>query len=131
LTFRTGSNDEVRTSFEEQPASTIGAMASLSHESNPTELQLLEQLAARYIWWKTPSDAVLYPQRVAAQVMNIGNYDDVQRLTRSLTFDRLRAVLQSAEAGQFNDRSWHYWHYRLGLAKMPRDVPPMPARIYE
>jgi uncharacterized SAM-dependent methyltransferase len=106
-------------------------MASLTDELNSTELQLLEQLAARYIWWKTPADAVLYPQRVAAQVMNIGDYDDVQRLTHTLTSDVLRAVLRSAEAGQFNDRSWHYWHYRLGLAKMPENVPPLPARIYE
>lgn len=106
-------------------------MASLTQELNSTELQLLEQLAERYIWWKTPADAVLDPQRVAAQVMNIGDYDDVQRLARTLTTDGLRAVLRSAVAGQFNDRSWHYWHYRLGLAKMPEDVPPLPARIFE
>jgi hypothetical protein len=106
-------------------------MARLTQQSNLTELQLLEELAARYIWWKTPPDAVLYPQRVAAQVMNIGDYDDVQRLTHTLTSDGLRAVLRSAEAGQFNDRSWHYWHYRLGLAKMPQDVPPLPVRIWE
>jgi hypothetical protein len=106
-------------------------MASLTQALNPTERQLLEQLAARYIWWKAPADAVRYPQRVAAQVMNIGDYDDVQRLAHTLTFDGLRAVLRSAEAGQFNDRSWHYWHYRLGLAKVPQDVPHMPMRIYE
>ena len=100
-------------------------------QMNSNERLLLEELAAKYIWWKTPADAVLYPQRVAAQVMNIGDYDDVQRLARTLTFDGLRAVLRSAEAGQFNGRSWHYWHYRLGLAKMPKDVPALPTRIYE
>jgi hypothetical protein len=43
--------------------------------------------------------------------------------------DYLRGVLQNAEAGQLNARSWHYWHYRLGLAEYgARPVPPMPVR---
>jgi hypothetical protein len=42
----------------------------------------------------------------------------------------LQAVLARAEAGQFNERSWHYWHYRLGLAR-PGAVPPLPVRRIE
>jgi len=36
----------------------------------------LKQFAAKYIWWKTPEEAVARPERVIAQVMNIGDYDD-------------------------------------------------------
>jgi hypothetical protein len=96
-----------------------------------TERDLLLALAARYIWWKPSVEAVRYPQRIAAQVMNIGDYEDVQRLACALPSDRLRDVLRAAEAGQFSERSWHYWHYRLGLAKAPKDVPPTPVRIFE
>lgn len=83
-------------------------------------------MAARYIWWKSPN-ASEDPRRVAAQVMNIGDYDDVQALARAVGDDYLRDVLRTAEAGQFDARSWAYWHYRLGLAA-PAAVPPLPRR---
>jgi hypothetical protein len=40
----------------------------------------LKPLARKYIWWETPEEAVAMPQRVLAQVMNIGDYADVQAL---------------------------------------------------
>jgi hypothetical protein len=106
-------------------------MASPFFALTPPECEALEALAARYVWWKTPAEAIRYPQHVAAQVMNIADYEDVQRLTHALSLERLRGVLQAAAAGQFTERSWHYWHYRLGLAKVPQDVPPLPPRIVE
>ena len=84
-------------------------------------------MAARYVWWKTSEEALRYPQQTAAQVMNLGDWDDVQILARSVGDDFLRSVIRSAEAGQFNERSWAYWHYRLHLAKLGR-VPPLPER---
>jgi hypothetical protein len=84
-------------------------------------------MAARYIWWKTPEEALRYPQQIAAQVMNLGDWADVQLLARAVGDDYLRAVIRTAEAGQFNERSWAYWHYRLHLAEVER-VPPLPER---
>lgn len=89
--------------------------------------EILEQFAAKYIWWKTPGEALQYPDRVIAQVMDIGDYDDVQKLVVQMGDEYLREVLARAEIGQFNARSWAYWHYRLGLAT-PGNVPPMPLR---
>jgi hypothetical protein len=89
--------------------------------------KLLRELAARYIWWKTPEDAIEYPQRVIAQVMNIGDFDDVQRMARAFNDALLRGVIRQAEIGQFNARSWTYWHYRLNMAEIG-EVPPLPAR---
>jgi hypothetical protein len=91
------------------------------------EREWLRRLAARYIWWKSPDEASADPRRVAAQVMNIGDYDDVQALAAAVGDDYLRDVLRSAEAGQFDARSWAYWHYRLQLAA-PGAVPPLPHR---
>jgi hypothetical protein len=46
-------------------------MIQISQES-------LKPLASRYIWWKTPQEAMVMPERVVAQVMNIciGDYSD-------------------------------------------------------
>lgn len=93
----------------------------------PFDPELLTAFARKYIWWMTPDEAVTLPERVVAQVMNIGDYDDVQALATLAGDDYLRLVLRRAEIGQFTPRSWAYWHYRLGLAE-PDEVPPMPAR---
>lgn len=95
-------------------------MIQISRES-------LKPLASKYIWWKTPEEAVDMPERVIAQVMNIGDYADVQALASQLGDEVLREVLTHAQAGQFNERSWAYWHYRLGLPSVA-DVPAMPVR---
>jgi hypothetical protein len=91
---------------------------------DPTELK---PFAQKYVWWKTADEAVGMPERIAAQVMNIGDYDDVQALVQLVGDDYLREVLRNAEIGQFNARSWHYWHYRLRMAELG-EVPPMPSR---
>ncbi len=93
-----------------------------------TDRELLKHMSRKYVWWKSPEEALATPGRVIAQVMNIGDYDDVQALVSQVGDNVLREVLSLAEIGQFNDRSWAYWHYRLGLAKAGEDVPPMPTR---
>ena len=93
--------------------------------------QLLSRWAEHYIWWKTPEEALAYPDRLLAQVMNLGDYADVQLMVEALGPERLIAVLHRAEIGWFNARSWHYWHHRLGLARDERDIPPLPARRVE
>jgi hypothetical protein len=89
----------------------------------------LKHLASKYIWWKTPDEAVGMPNRVIAQVMNIGDYADVQQLAHQVGDDVLREVIAQAQAGQFDQRSWVYWHYRLGLAGAD-SIPPLPVRRF-
>ena len=90
---------------------------------------VLRRLAKKYVWWKTPEEAVRTPERVILQVMDIADYRDVQELANALGDAELRQALSRAEAGQLSPRSWAYWHYRLGLAK-PGAVPPMPVRRF-
>lgn len=92
--------------------------------------QALRALAQKYIWWKTLGEAVASPQRIIAQVMNIGDFDDVQCLADLVGIDALRDVLKHAEIGQFTERSWAYWHIRLGLSSHDA-IPPMPTRKFE
>ena len=90
---------------------------------------LLIQQMTRYIWWKSAADAIKMPERVVAQVMNIGDYNDVCALANEIGEEGFSDVLQHAEPGEFDDRSWHYWHYRLGLATLGT-VPPLPVRTF-
>jgi hypothetical protein len=91
------------------------------------DIERLRPFATRYVWWKTAEEALRYPERLVAQVMNIGSFADLQRLDEMVGEEELRLVLSQAEAGQFTPRSWHYWHYRLGLCR-PGEVPPLPIR---
>lgn len=86
-----------------------------------------QRMAAKYVWWKAPDEAARQPERVVAQVMNIGDYDDVQMLIAQVGEEYLREVLAHAEIGQYSGRSWFYWHYRLGLAA-PGQVPAQPRK---
>lgn len=96
---------------------------------NFREREILKTLAAKYIWWKTPEEAIAMPQRIIVQVMNLGDYSDVQVMAERLGDAVLRDALNSAEIGQFSERSWIYWHYRLGLAHAGV-IPPLPARRF-
>jgi hypothetical protein len=93
----------------------------------PLEQEALLRWATKYVWWKAPDEALAHPERIVAQVMNIGDYDDVRTLFKLVDEEYLRAVLQGAEAGELNERSWAYWHYRLGLSE-PGEVPALPER---
>ena len=84
-------------------------------------------MSRKYIWWASPEEMLEIPHRIAIQVMNMGSFRDVEKLVAALGDDVLRRLLRRAEAGQFAVRSWHYWHYRLGLAE-PEQVPPMPVK---
>ena len=102
----------------------------MTSQANHTSTSSFKQLASKYIWWKTADEAVAMPERVMAQVMNMGDYADVQTLAHQVGDNALRDVIAHAQAGQFSQRSWAYWHYRLGLASVEQ-VPPLPTRKFQ
>jgi hypothetical protein len=86
---------------------------------------LLADLAARYIWWRdknAPSD-----DRIIAQVMNFGTYEDIRRLEAAYRPDELRAVMLRAQPGWIGERSWGFWHGRLEFAGAG-PIPQAPPR---
>lgn len=84
----------------------------------------------KYIWWKTPEEALQYPDRLIARVMDRGPWEDVCALIEIVGKEKLLDVLNHAEAGEFEPRSWSYWHYRLTDISLG-EVPPMPERRIE
>jgi len=93
------------------------------------ELELLRPMATQLIWWQPAEQALRCPERVIAQVMDIGDFDTLQQLRRRLGDGRLAQVLQQAEAGWFSRRSWTYWHRKLGITPSG-PVPPLPQRRF-
>jgi hypothetical protein len=87
----------------------------------------LLSLARKYIWWQPPEYTVRDQHRLVAQVMNIGTHADAEALRAELGDDAFRHALHTARAGEFSERSWHYWYLILGLAT-PHKVPTMPQR---
>ena len=84
-------------------------------------------IAEKLCWWETPEEALRHHERFVAQVMVLGNWDDVQAVRTAFGEEAFRAVLCSPPPGVFDARSWNYWHLVLGV----QPVPPLPTRIYE
>ncbi|MEK7446597.1 MAG: hypothetical protein AABZ70_17250 [candidate division NC10 bacterium] len=89
--------------------------------------RLLRDLARKYVWWLSPREVGERPDLAITQTMDLGDFEDQRRLEAALGRQRLAQVLQRAAAGRLSERSWAYWHYRLGLAR-PGRVPPLPRR---
>ena len=65
-----------------------------------------------------------YPQRILAQLMDMGTLEDTRELEKLFSPDELMEVLKEAEAGQFRPRSWSFWHCRI----TGEEAPAMPVR---
>jgi hypothetical protein len=87
----------------------------------------LKRLASKYVWWRTPEEALRHPGRFFSLVMNTGAYSDVEQLAVHLGREGLSDIIAHAQGGEFSARSWAYWHFRLGLADAD-NLPAMPVR---
>lgn len=97
--------------------------------SSTLEPAIARRLAKKYLWWLSPGEAVERQDRLVAQVMNMGTFDDIRLIEERLGEEHLRRVLLEAAPGWFDDRPWTFWHYRLGVSK-PGRVPELPRRRF-
>lgn len=91
----------------------------------------IHELARKYIWWQSSKESLAYPLRVVAQVLNLGTAPDCITLEEYFGKKMMRAALKQAEPGWFRERSWNFWHYRLGLTPWGAEPPPLPTRSYD
>ena len=87
-------------------------------------------LAEKYCWWKSSQEALRYPQRIVAAVMDKGTSDDIKVLRTIVGDDELRETLDHAESGQSRAKSWAYWQYRLNH-RYGLSLPPLPQRALQ
>ena len=84
----------------------------------------LREIAGKYLWWGQETHSAA---RMAAQVMNLGTYDDILRLEGLLGSDALVRVMTAAEPGWFSERSWEFWRGRLRCEV----APSPPVRVFD
>jgi len=100
---------------------------NITHEYDTSlRNEFLSEMAKKYIWWETQEEALIFPQKILAQVMNLGTWDDSCTLVQLFSENELKNVIENAQAGQFRPRSWHFWCYRL-----IGSILPMPVRIFK
>jgi hypothetical protein len=84
----------------------------------------LRAVAKRVVWFKTPDEAVDYPELFLAHVMTYGSLDDIITTMKHYSEADFEAVLNHPPAGVFDRRSWNYWNLRYHH----EPVPPLPQR---
>src|ERR1700730_10425756 len=88
-------------------------------------VEMLAAFASRYIWWRGAEPPTR--DRIIAQVMTLGTFDDVRRLEAAYGPRELRAVMLRAQPGWIGRRSWNFWRGRLSFAGA-RPIPDAPPR---
>jgi hypothetical protein len=69
--------------------------------------------------------------RIIAQTMNLGTYDDILLLERTVGRARLVQVMLGAALGWINDRSWEFWRGRLSHATGAAIPVEPPRRVFD
>ncbi|MBF0334923.1 MAG: hypothetical protein HQL40_14960 [Alphaproteobacteria bacterium] len=94
----------------------------------PDRSTLLE-LAAKYVWWTPPEDVLAnHLDRLTVGVMEMGTWEDANRLLAEIGEDAFRKVLEAPPAGAISAKSLAFWHYRLGL---PGEPPKAGRRTFQ
>jgi hypothetical protein len=99
----------------------------MSSTSSEGSKELIASLGAKYMWWPAASPAGHSEERIIAQVMDIGSYEDILRIEAVLGRERLADVMRHAQPGWISARSWNFWRGRL-RAQAGLELPERPPR---
>jgi hypothetical protein len=86
----------------------------------------IAELGRKYLWWDPVGDQPHSEDRIIAQAMNFGTFDDIVVLEQTVGKKRLAEVMLRAEPGWLSDRSWEFWRGRLSLVPggaIPDEAP--------
>ncbi len=78
----------------------------------------------KYIWFDREETIRDNPYKIIAYAMCYADVDDFPVIF-SLGNDILIDVLNKAQAGWFDKKSWNFWHI---LLKKDEDIPTLPKR---
>jgi hypothetical protein len=77
-----------------------------------------EDIALRLIWWKPAHEVT--DLELVVRVMTLGTWEMIQKTQELFGEAIFRQALVEAQPGQFDSRSWNYWHLRFGLRPPPQ-----------
>lgn len=87
---------------------------------------VVARFGRKYLWWKPVDGHSFSEDRIIAQTMNLGTYDDILLLEDAVGRLRLAEIMLRAEPGWFSDRSWEFWRGRFSHnigAAIPDEAP--------
>jgi hypothetical protein len=87
----------------------------------------IAELGRKYLSWEPVGDQPHSEDRIIAQTMNLGTYDDILLLEQTVGQARLAEVMLRAQPGWISDRSWKFWRGRLSSATEAA-IPDKPPR---
>ena len=90
----------------------------------------IAEFGRKYLWWDPVGGEPHSDNRIIAQAMNLGTFDDIVVLEQTLGKGRLIEVMLGAEPGWFSDRSWELWRGRLSLAAGGATPEEAPRRSF-
>jgi hypothetical protein len=90
----------------------------------------IAELGRKYLWWDPVGDEPHSENRIIAQAMNFGTFDDIIVLEKAVGKSRLVEVLLQAEPGWLSDRSWEFWRGRLSIAAGGAIPEEAPRRLF-
>ena len=88
--------------------------------------ETIREFGRKYLWWEPIGQRPHSEDRIIAQTMNLGTYDDILLLEQTVGGARLVEIMLHAEPGWISDRSWEFWRGRLSLrtgAAIPNEAP--------
>jgi hypothetical protein len=94
--------------------------------TNDVLTDVIAELGRKYLWWEPVGGMPFSENRIIAQTMNLGTYDDILLLEQAVGKARLVEVMLHAEPGWISDRSWEFWRGRLSFAtgaSIPHEAP--------
>ena len=98
--------------------------------TNDVLADVVAEFARKYLWWEPVDGQPHSEDRIIAQTMNLGTYDDILLLEEAVGNARLLEVMLRAEPGWINDRSWEFWRGRLSFATGASIASKAPRRAF-
>jgi hypothetical protein len=98
---------------------------------NDVSRETIAEFGRKYLWWKPPGGQSHSDDRIIAQTMNLGTYDDILLLEQTVGKPRLAEIMLHAEPGWISDRSWEFWRGRLSFATGAAIPDAAPRRAFD
>ncbi|MBS0530707.1 MAG: hypothetical protein JSS22_15165 [Proteobacteria bacterium] len=91
----------------------------------------MAEFGRKYLWWEPVGAGVHSDERIIAQTMNLGTFDDIVLLEQTVGAADLVGIMKRAEPGWFSDRSWEFWRGRLSYRTGEAIPDEPPGRSFD
>jgi hypothetical protein len=98
--------------------------------SNDISGDAIAGFGRKYLWWKPPGGQPHSEDRIIAQTMNLGTYNDILLLEQTVGRARLVEIMLHAQPGWISNRSWEFWRGRLSFATGAAIPNKAPQRAF-